>query len=1185
MDERQQLEQAIATQESLRGTIDDEIINATILALREKLTALDQAPQQQRKLATILFMDISDHTALTRSLDPEEQMEVIDPAIARMAKKVVEFGGHVARYQGDGFKAVFGLPIAHENDPAQAIRSGLAIQAAAASIAKKCQDERGLFGFRVRVGITTGMVFSGGETEGEDTIKGEPVNLAARLESAAAPGTVLITHDCFKHVRGLFEVEPLDPLQLKGFSEPVAVYRVLREKERPFYRGMRGVEGIETRMVGREFEFQSLQKALGEVTGKREQRVVTVVGEAGLGKSRLLYEFENWVDLLPEQVWLYKGRARLESQGLPYSLLRDVFASRFEIQDDDKVKAVLKKFEQGFCELLGDSETSIRKSHIVGQLQGYDFSQSPHLKNLLNDPQQLRDRGLEHIREYFQSASHILPTIILLEDLHWADESSLESLSRLIQGLKKQPVLVIMTARHGLLERRPKWNDSLEYHKLLVLPLLTKASSQHMAAEVLQRVDDLPEDLIELIVSNAEGNPFYLEELIKMLIGDGVIIRQEPHWRVDFSRLKEIKVPSTLTGVLQARLDGLPENERKVLQGASVVGRVFWDRVLEHLNSVDHKNISETEIVKVLDELRSRELVFRRETSAFANAREHIFKHALLREVVYESVLKSVRRAYHALVADWLITHTGDREGEFIGQIANHLYLAQDFEKAFLYLQKAGEEAAGRFANEEAITFFARALSLAKEIGASREIIKQLYLRIGRLRELIPQWELALETYREMEAYSKKHADRQMELASLIAQTILFVIPSSLLKPAHAQVLGEKALALAREIGDQVSEAEILWSLCLVHYYQVNISLSIDAGEQSLALARKLNLQEQIAQTLSDLGGVSYSYLGPADHAFHPLEESSQLWRKMGNVPMLVNNLSALCNAHVFVGNYSQAITVSREALEISTSSENVWGQSYSQYMVGRAYWERGEISMAIKAMQESIRLGEVSGFIAPLSSTQADLGMLFGSLGAMELSLDFANKSIGHWSEMKGMEEIEMYPQGVLAYLYLMNGEFSKAEAILEKWKGYFADTSKVILHSCRTIYFAGIELAIKKGNLDQALSLIDTLLEMIHQSGWKSHIPHAYYLRGRVLFGLSRHEKARAMLQEARSVAETFGSRWIMWKILAELHLHETDPDIRETLCDEAYGHIQFISDHIEQTELQTSFLALPEVQSLCS
>ncbi len=246
--DREQIELAIAAQESLRGVVDDTIIEATIATLKEKLAALDASPEQQRKLATVLFMDIAGHTALTHHLDPEEQMALVDPLIPRLAEVVNQFGGHVARYQGDGFKAVFGLPVARENDPQQAIRAGLAIQAEAGDIALELETESGIPGFKVRVGITTGLVFAGGDTEGEDTIKGAPVNLAARLESAAEPGTVLISYETYKHVRGIFDLEPLEAIQAKGFADPVRVYRVLRAKPRAFYRSMRVVEGVETRM-------------------------------------------------------------------------------------------------------------------------------------------------------------------------------------------------------------------------------------------------------------------------------------------------------------------------------------------------------------------------------------------------------------------------------------------------------------------------------------------------------------------------------------------------------------------------------------------------------------------------------------------------------------------------------------------------------------------------------------------------------------------------------------------------------------------------------------------------------------------------------------------------------------------------------------------------------------------------
>jgi class 3 adenylate cyclase len=441
--EHRQIEEAIAAQGSLR---DDAIIDATIATLKEKLVALDTPPEQQRKLATILFMDIAGHTALTRGMDPEEQMALIDPLIARLAKRVTELGGHVARYQGDGFKAVFGLPVAWENDPEQAVFAGLAIQAEAEVISAELAREHGLSEFKVRVGITTGQVFAGGDTEGEDTIKGPPVNLASRLESAADPGTVLISNDTYQHVQGIFDLEPLEDMEVKGFSEPVQVYQVLGAKPRAFYRGTRLVEGVATRMIGRKAELETLKDAYHTVIENGELQIVTVVGEAGLGKSRLLYEFENWADLEPKEVSLYRGRAQFESQRLPYDLLRSIFAFHFNIQADDPLTTVQEKWMAGFAEIQDESkqdsqpkasEDTEMRAHILGQLLGYDIDSSLHVKPLRGNPQQLRDRSLVYLEDYFKAIARRGPVVFLLEDLHWADDSSLDVLSRLGLGLRK----------------------------------------------------------------------------------------------------------------------------------------------------------------------------------------------------------------------------------------------------------------------------------------------------------------------------------------------------------------------------------------------------------------------------------------------------------------------------------------------------------------------------------------------------------------------------------------------------------------------------------------------------------------------------------------------------------------------------------------------------------------------------
>jgi len=704
MDKRNQLEQAIAAQESLRGTLDDAIIDAAIV-------------QQQRKLATILFADIVKSTQLTKGLDPEEQMALIDPLVQRLAARVSEHGGHVCRYQGDGFKAVFGLPVAHENDPAQAIRAGLAIQAEAAKIADELLTERELADFQVRVGISTGLVFCGGETEGQDTIKGEAVNLASRLESAAQPGTVLISHDSYKHVRGVFNVDLQEPITAKGFPEPVRVYLVKEIKPRAFRVQTRGVEGIETLMVGRHDELRFLQDTLKTGFEEGEGHVVTVSGEAGVGKSRLLYEFQNWLELLPGtlSIRFFLGRGRQEAQGAPYSLLRDLISFRFQILDAVSGEQARSKIEAGFGEVFGTENDGVMRAHLIGQLLGFDFSDSPHLKGVLNDAEQLSNRSSMYLIQYFKALSKEIPVVIFLEDIHWGDDSSLDVVKRLGEATQQHSIILICATRPNLFERRPYWGEGQAFHTRIELRPLSKHESRQLVAEILKLADDIPAELRELVVKGAEGNPFYTEELIKMLIEDGVIVPDEETWQIDLSLLDQVDVPATLVGVLQARLDSLPINDRTVLQQASVVGRLFWDRIVAYIQAEGGKEDTPHDISQALSSLRNREIVYRHEDSAFVGAVEYLFKHDLLREVTYESVIKQLRKTYHGLVADWLIANSGDRIGEYSGLIADHLLIAGKKVQACEYFHQAGILALSSYANVDAERYFEEALKICSE--------------------------------------------------------------------------------------------------------------------------------------------------------------------------------------------------------------------------------------------------------------------------------------------------------------------------------------------------------------------------------------------------------------------------------------------------------------------------------------
>ncbi|MBN1484877.1 MAG: tetratricopeptide repeat protein [Chloroflexia bacterium] len=741
MNERAQLEKAIAHMEAQRGLLGDAIVDASIEAMRERLATLAPAhpAEQQRRYVTVLFADISGFTALGESMDAEELGEIMNHLWDRLDQTIRAYGGTIDKHMGDAVMALWGNETARENDPEQSVRAALKIQEQLIFLNRQASTP---YPLHIRIGINTGLALLGeiGST-GEYTALGDTVNLAHRLEQAAPMNGILISYDTYRHVHGVFELQPLEPLQVKGKREPVQVYLVGQAKERAFRLGTRGVEGIETRMIGRALELRHLQQAFERTIEHGQLHMVTIIGEAGMGKSRLLHELENWLEQQPTPLRYFKARASPEMQNLPYALARDLFAFRFQIQDSDPVQVVREKIEGGVAEALPGTEAQMQ-AHFIGQLLGFDFGNSPHLQGIIvqsgpADAQQLWDRALLYLGDYFRATAQQAVPVILLEDLHWADNSSLDLFEQLLPGISAEPLLLIGLARPTLFERRPRWGTGRPWQSQIHLEPLSSQDSQHLVREILQKVEQVPSTLPELVVSGAEGNPFYIEELIKMLIEDGVIVTNEPRWHIEPRRLTAVRVPPTLVGVLQARLDSLPLEERMILQQASVVGRTFWDSAVHCLSVSTEQDLSAEDLPQMLQALHQREMIFPRQTSLFADAQEYIFKHAILRQVTYESVLKRVRRAYHALVAEWLIEHSGARTSEYTGLIAEHLDLSGQSQEAIPYLSRAGEQAAAQFANSEAVNYFSRALELTPEsdVGSQYELLlarEQVYSLQGQ---------------------------------------------------------------------------------------------------------------------------------------------------------------------------------------------------------------------------------------------------------------------------------------------------------------------------------------------------------------------------------------------------------------------------------------------------------------------
>jgi class 3 adenylate cyclase/tetratricopeptide (TPR) repeat protein len=996
-----QLQHTIAEMESQREALGSEVVEASLTPLRNKLTELvalldipkersPEAAQRQRKLVTLLFMDVVDSTsAIAAHLDPEDTLEIMDGALQRLAFPITEHGGHVTRFMGDGFKAVFGAPVAREDDPEQAIRAGLSILDTTQDIAGELGAQRGIQGFQVRLGINTGLVALVGVTEAQDTIMGKAVNLAARLESAAPPGGLLISHDTYRHVRGVFSVEPLEPIAVKGFADPIQIYRVLEAKPRAFPVGTLGVEGVETRMVGRHEELNYLQEALYSAVEDSEGQVVTITGEAGVGKSRLLYEFDNWIEIHGPEVRFFQGRGRQETQNLPYALLRDTIAFRFQIQESDSAEAVREKVEAGFGEALVTDEGWQMRAHITGQLLGFDFSASPHLKGVLNDAEQLRNRGLRYLGEYFQAVSDDLPAVVILEDIHWADDSSLDAVNQLGSSTPQQSLLIVCAARPSLFERRPYWGEGLAYHHRLALQPLSKRESRRLIDEILRLVEQVPPELRQLVLRGAEGNPFYIEELIKMLVEDGVILTGEEHWLVELKQLAQVEVPATLTGVLQARLDSLPPEERHVLQRASVVGRIFWDDAVHCMSAesvIPTALNTPSNIDDDLTSLRARELIYRREESAFAGTHEYTFKHAVLRDVTYESVLKRLRKAYHSLVADWLIEHSSDRLAEYAGLIAEHLLLAGSIQQALTYLRTAGEAALASYANPEAENYFRRALELSPSDPDRAVLLSGLgeaLSRQGFSDEALQIWREAIDLFQAL-----GDSDR---MADLYARSSWFTWHQG--NFTKCWILCQEALALMENLPDSPGYARLLAEAGRVVHFGIEEieGESTSLCQAALDMAQRLGLLEIQAEARITL---ALRFLATDDlrkaisnlEEVIPLVEVNGFWRTAARAH---HNLATILG---YSGDLIAAYTHQMRSVEFSRQTGDVVGLVFTLSNLSENYCELGDLR-AVEAILE-----EVDGFHSSLPESQVPY-----YLGSIQTSLFLSR---GLW--MKALDIVQ---------------------------------------------------------------------------------------------------------------------------------------------------------------------------------
>jgi class 3 adenylate cyclase/tetratricopeptide (TPR) repeat protein len=888
-------------------------------------------------------------TKLSQHLDPEEIVDILDNALFRFKHIVEDHGGRVVRFTGDGLKAIFGASVTREDDAERAVRAGLMLIEDAHEYSQEVESRWGLGGFDVRVGINTGQVLLGGGVEEDRTAAGMAINIAARMESSAPPGGLRISQSTYRHVRGLFDVEPQPPLLVKGKDEPISTFLVVRAKPRTFRVAARGVEGVETRMVGRQGELKKLQVAFIEAIQGGETHIVTIVGDPGVGKSRLLYEFISWIRSRPERIRYFEGRATQQMSHTPFSLLRDLFNTYFDVLDSDPLQTVRSKVETGLDEYL-EGEARL-KAHVIASMLGYDFSDSQHLVGIGSDPKQLRSRGQHYLGEFFATLSDEAPIVIMLEDVHWADEISLDTIQQLTCNAPEMRLFIVCLTRPELFERRTCWCSSQEVndivHRRLNLHPLSKRATRQLVDEILRKALTIPDELCDLIIDSAEGNPFYVEELVNILIDDGVIVKdsQTGVWRIDADRISDMRVPPTLTALIQARLDSLPEEEKSTIQMAAVVGRIFWDSVL-----IDVVENSE-KLNKSLADLSRRDIVFLLQTSTFEGAEEYIFKHSLLRDVAYESVLKRTRRKYHTHVASWLesVADVNQRKEEYTAVIAGHYAQGGKRKKAAEWYLMAGEGAYSQGAPEEACEFFERAFELAP--STDNELKWKILLERGEVHGVLGNPEARKADDDALYALAVEFNDED-RLAEVYRRQGSYY--SLIGDEQCAMHKFDQAIDVVRRTGDQRNEVLCLGLKVVSQSRLGEMEAAAETAEEALELAHELGDDELLARTLTNVS-VLYEVSGDYSKAAQLLQLQADICNRLGDRQGEVIGLGNLGFLYLLLGLYEKGIDAMEESLHLAESIGARRVSAYQKLNLGMAYFRTKKMENSRHTIEGSI--------------------------------------------------------------------------------------------------------------------------------------------------------------------------------------------------------------------------------------
>ncbi len=954
--------------------------------LAEKISRVGKQIEGERRTVTILFADISGFTSLSETLDPEQVYSLVDTTLKAFTSEIYKHEGTLDKFLGDGVMALFGAPVAHEDDPTRAVLTALGMQTELQRINKDLERRLGV-SLKVRIGLNSGTVVVA--TVGSDfrmnyTALGDAVNVASRLQTLAEPGAILVSRPVYEQTRSIFEFRELGSIRVKGRVEPVELFEVIAP--RPVAMAPRGIPGLAAPMVGRREELARLRHAFEELISKRRGRIILVSGDAGIGKSRLLAEFRQSLSNKP--VMAIRGACLSYGQAA-YGVFLSLLRSYFGIRDDDSVQTSRDKIEQVVRQTLPPDQPIETILPYIERLLSIPIVEKVLEERVRHlDPAHLQQQTFLAVRDLLVAQAKNQPLILFFEDIHWIDKLSLDLLLSLFSVVEHVPLLIYCNSRRtegvaaSQIQKVCEGTFSSSFENIPLSPL-SHADSIALV-DLLLAISELPDQLKQLIPLRAEGNPFFLEEIIRMLIDRGILRRTEGRWQVSpDADLSSLEVPSTLEGLILTRVDHLSEAARLTIQYASVIGRGFPFQLLSQVA----EDIRELE--SAIQELEDRELVHR---VAPSEEREYRFRHVLIQETVSNSLLRRRREQIHRKIADGIERLYKGKLEAHVEQLAFHLAESKDHGRAFPYLLWAGHRAVERFANDQALRHYLLAAEFQADANPTPEQRVETFEGLGKVQTLTGDYDGALKSFQ--------------------------------------QALG----LLERSGGAPRARAEIMRRTGRVFERLGDNSLALDWTKRALE-ALDLDPESQKAvervRIYNDIGWIQYRR-GKFDEAYQWRMKSLQIVEGTEYYNELASTYNGLVALFVQKGDWARCKAYAEKGLELRETIGDTYGVSQSHTNLGVTASLEGKWDQALAHFEQSLLIAEKISYVAGVSNLNNNLGILYREKGDYARSRELFQKALGIAEKIKN-GNLTCQALNNLAHVQVLEGQTDRAVSDLE--------------------------------------------------------------------------------------------------------------------------------------------------------